>query len=340
MPYSKMFLLLFSSVYFLIILSCGTSPTSQNVDAQDVAADKNSLKITYAMGDSADAVTHNVGLPTSGLNGTSISWATSNNNRITNEGDVNLPAFDSGDVSVTLTATISKGTVTVVKVFSLTVKESIGTIIDIDGNVYKIIRIGSQVWTAENFRSTKYSDGVTIPHVTDSTAWNGLTTAGYCFYRNTTNSDSIKKFGALYNWYCIATQKLAPVGWHVPDTTDWNILENYLIANGYNWDGTTDSNKIAKSMATKTDWAEYYWPGSIGYDMSSNNTSGFSAMPGGVCYRGFGYIGINGYFWSSTEYNVYWSAAYVYSLSTSGIQLSPGISDSKRCGFSVRLVRN
>jgi hypothetical protein len=65
--------------------------------------------------------------------------------------------------------------------------------------------------------------------VTDSVSWEALTTPGYCYYKNMSNADSIKKFGALYNWYTVNTKKLAPLGWHIPDTTDWNILVNYLI---------------------------------------------------------------------------------------------------------------
>jgi uncharacterized protein (TIGR02145 family) len=64
----------------------------------------------------------------------------------------------------------------------------------------------------------------------------------------------MSKYGVLYNWFALATGKLAPQGWHVPTDADWDTLHNYLIANGYNWDGTTTGNKIAKSMAAQTDW--------------------------------------------------------------------------------------
>ena len=128
------------------------------------------------------------------------------------------------------------------------------TVTDIDGNVYHIVQIGNQVWTVENLRTTKYNDGSDIPHVTDSAQWANLSTPGYCFYNNTTDAVAQKKWGALYNWYTVETGKLTPEGWHVPTNNDWRLLELYLIVNGYNWDGTTDSNKIAKSLAAKTDW--------------------------------------------------------------------------------------
>jgi uncharacterized protein (TIGR02145 family) len=132
-----------------------------------------------------------------------------------------------------------------------------GTVTDIDGNVYTTVKIGTQEWMAENLRTTRYNDSSEIPFVTKSSEWYRLPTPAYCYYNNTTNAASIKKFGALYNWYVVNPlnpYKIAPKGWRVPDTTDWNILQNYLIANGYNWDGTTSGNKIAKSMAATTDW--------------------------------------------------------------------------------------
>lgn len=67
----------------------------------------------------------------------------------------------------------------------------------------------------------------------------------------------------------------------MPDTTDWETLKTYLIANGYNWDGTTDSNRIAKSMAAETDWLTSTYPGAVGNNLSKNNSSGFSALGGG-----------------------------------------------------------
>ena len=90
------------------------------------------------------------------------------------------------------------------------------SVADLDGNVYHAIRIGTQTWTVENLRTTKYNDGTSIPLIIDSIAWSLSTTPGYCFYNNTTNADSIKKIGALYNWFSVTTCKLAPTGWHIP----------------------------------------------------------------------------------------------------------------------------
>jgi uncharacterized protein (TIGR02145 family) len=219
---------------------------------------------------------------------------------------------------------------------------SAGTVTDADGNVYQTVKIGTQVWTVENLRTTKYNDGSAIPLVTDGGLWVALNTPGYCYYGNTTNADSIKNYGALYNWNAVNTKKLAPMGWHVPTDAEWDTLQNYLVINGFNWDGTTDTsteNKIAKSLAAKTDWIASTTPGAIGNGLTKNNRSGFSALPGGCRddHGSFSYVGDGGYWWSATEdesSDAYYRDLYcVYDYLVRYYYY-------KRCGFSVRLVRD
>jgi uncharacterized protein (TIGR02145 family) len=216
------------------------------------------------------------------------------------------------------------------------------TLKDIDGNLYQAVRIGSQVWMAENLRVTKYNDGSDIPFDTSTETWKNAKTPKYCFYDNATGTDSIKKFGALYNWYVVSPlnlKKIAPAGWHVPSDSEWTVLEKYLIANGYNWNGATDSNRIAKSLAAKTDWWTSSNAGTIGCDLTKNNRSGFSALPGGFRnYNGyFDYMVIDGYWWSATDmgensailWTLYFNFAYFYNVGTTA-----------SCGYSVRLVKD
>lgn len=59
-----------------------------------------------------------------------------------------------------------------------------GTMTDNDGRVYSTVTIGTQVWMAENLRTTKYRNGDSIPIVTDQAAWNALTTGARCSYNN------------------------------------------------------------------------------------------------------------------------------------------------------------
>jgi len=207
---------------------------------------------------------------------------------------------------------------------------------DIDGNIYHTVTIGTQTWMVENLKTTKYNDGTSIPYTFDANTWSALSTPGYCYY----NNDAVNKitYGALYNWYTVNTGKLAPTGWHVPTDAEWTTLEDYLIANGYNYDGTTTGNKIAKSLAATTLWNTYTTVGAIGNDLTKNNTSGFAGLPGG--YRvgdgSFGYVGGLGSWWSSTQN--YTSIGWFRNLYYDDSNVSRGY-DGGQCGFSVRCVR-
>ena len=217
--------------------------------------------------------------------------------------------------------------------------ESAGTMTDTDGNVYQTVKIGSQVWTVENLRVTKYNDGTAISFDTSATGWNYSLMQKYCYYNNTTNAESIKKFGALYNGYVVKTGKLAPAGWHVPSDAEWETLQNYLIAQGYNWDGTIDSNKIAKSLSAKTDWSTYLNTGTIGCDLTKNNSTGFSALPGGLRNSAgeFRSQSIHGDWWSATEKDA--TSAWWRNLASGDSDLFNSYCDMS-CGFSVRLVKD
>ncbi|MBN1924191.1 MAG: fibrobacter succinogenes major paralogous domain-containing protein [Prolixibacteraceae bacterium] len=168
-----------------------------------------------------------------------------------------------------------------------------GTVTDIRGNVYYTVTIGSQEWMAENLRTTRYNDDTVIPNVIDNTTWAALTTPAYCWYNN--DEASYKEtYGALYNWYAVETGKLCPTGWHVPTDTDWTIL------NGDPYHGTINT----KTLASNSGWNESLIFNTPGNDQTSNNSTGFNALPSG--FR----LNISGsfeeeffysYFWTSTE---------------------------------------
>jgi len=122
---------------------------------------------------------------------------------------------------------------------------------------------------------------------------------------------------------------------------EWDTLQNYLIANRYNWDGTTTENKTAKSMAAKTDWKSSSGgvKGAIGNDLTKNNRSGFSALPGGARDPDNDFNGqmSKGYWWSAVNGGA--SCTWSRSLSFDYEDLLKHFSD-KCCGFSLRLVRD
>ena len=219
----------------------------------------------------------------------------------------------------------------------------IGSITDVDGNTYNSLAYGDQVWTVENAEMVTYRDGTPIPLVTDANEWSNLTTGAWCYEENNPN---LRK---LYNWYAVMgihdtepntpNKEFAPEGWHVPTDAEWTTLENHLIASGYNYDGTTTENKIAKAMASTTGWISYTGTGAPGNDQSLNNDSGFNAFPEGKRLNNGSFFneGYDAMFWSSTENNT--STAWYRFLDYNYSYLFRDTS-YKRNGFSVRFVRD
>ncbi len=224
------------------------------------------------------------------------------------------------------------------------------TVTDADGNVYSTVKIGNQVWTVENLRTTKFNDGTPIPHVPDSVDWKYLASPAYCYYGNTKNTDTIQKLGALYNWYCVDSKKLAPQGWHVPTNDDWNALQNYLIEHGYNWHRRKSGNEIAKSLAAQNGWKLFTVEGNPGHNMKENNRSGFSGIGAGYRYTSraiikgksitssFTAIRHKGAWWSAVQVNE--SEAVTFGLGFCAEGLIRWNSFIKACGYSVRLVKD
>ena len=139
-------------------------------------------------------------------------------------------------------------------------------------------------------------------------------------------------------------KEFAPEGWHVPSDAEWTTLEEYLIANGYNYDGTTTGNKIGKAMASTTGWLSSTILGYPGNDQGTNNSSGFNAFPEGIrSYDIFwddGSFGSEGYsaiFWSSTENDTDFAWDRILSNRYSYLNRN---GNYKQSGFSVRFVRD
>jgi uncharacterized protein (TIGR02145 family)/uncharacterized repeat protein (TIGR02543 family) len=230
-------------------------------------------------------------------------------------------------------------------------KLSVNSVNDIDGNVYHEVKIGTQVWMMENLKTTKYRDGSSIPNVTDPADWEALTTAGFCWYDNSSTISEQQKWGALYNWYVVSptnSKTVAPEGWRVPTDADWTTLENNLISNGYSVDGGTGTeDHIAKAMASKNEWNSDERTGAVGNDATINNASGFSALPSG--FRNYSGAVVKGtfdnrnydaYWWSATEKVNSTTIAYNRYLNYSSSTLMRSEYQQKQFGYSVRLLKN
>jgi len=204
-----------------------------------------------------------------------------------------------------------------------------------DGRVYKWVKIGDQIWMAENLAYT----GNGIRQITDNDEWvNNSLNDGWCYFDN--NSNYAETYGVLYQWE--AAKKACPDGWHLPTDDEWSKMEDYLITHGYSYDGVVGNEYIAKSLATDYSWEKSDGNGAIGntdYPEFRNKT-GFYALPGGYRYSydgTFRLMGHLGRWWSST--GAHSSDAYCRSLSYSAAAVYHEYG-SKSDGFSVRCIRD
>lgn len=211
---------------------------------------------------------------------------------------------------------------------------------DIDGNYYNTVIIGDQEWMSENLKTTKYCNGDQLPinnNLPDG-QWGNLTVGAWNYSPYPNNEK-------LYNWYAAADQRnICPCNWHVPSDSEWTVLENYLITNGFNYDGTTIGNKIAKAMATQIDyWENSFNEGAIGNNIMLNNSSGFNAFPSGTSLIQFGYIpSIYTFWWSTNEWSTNTTYAIWRGLKYNNSYLMNGAPDigEKTSGFSIRCIKN
>jgi uncharacterized protein (TIGR02145 family) len=192
---------------------------------------------------------------------------------------------------------------------------------DIEGNLYKTVTIGTQQWMAENLKVSKYSDGTTIPNITDNTQWQNNTTGAWSYFKNDAANNT--KYGKLYNWYAVSKTNVCPTGWHVPTDAEWTVLTDYL-------GGAHVAGGKMKEVGT-TSWSSTIW--------GSTNKSLFTGLPGGYRYDDGDYssIGLIGRWWSSSEGNAT-NAWYIDLPNDGGMAYS--YKDYKSFGFSVRCLRD
>lgn len=155
---------------------------------------------------------------------------------------------------------------------------------DFDGNIYKTVKIGNQIWMAENLRSTHYSDGSPIT-----------------FFNYGNSDNDVMVYGRLYAWPAAmkgtassnlnprSVQGIAPNGWHLPSKAEWQQLADYLggvsVAGGKmketgnahwlspNTAATNESGFIALPSGMYAFWKEFQWKGSYSAFITSTDAS-------------------------------------------------------------------
>jgi uncharacterized protein (TIGR02145 family) len=203
----------------------------------------------------------------------------------------------------------------------------VSDVTDFDGNVYRTITIGTQVWMKENLKVTHYRNGISIPQVTGSDNWSNLSTPAYCSYDN--NPANMVVYGCLYNWYAVNFESdgikvLCPEGWHVPDKNEWTTLIDYF-----------GGQEVAGGNMKEAGTSHWLDPNS-----GATNQNGFSALPGGYRFATDGLFYLiekTGCWWSSTpnDMNEAWFAQAIFNNTH-----APQYYYHKRHGYSVRCIKD
>ena len=237
-----------------------------------------------------------------------------------------------------------KGEDFVFKVSAICVQSCPSTVTDYDSNRYNTVKIGEQCWMKENLRSTHYSDGTNI-ELGKSYSYD----AAYRYYPNN-HRIYVYTYGYLYNWKAVmrnspssinipsGVQGICPNDWHVPSYAEWTQLVDYVSSQSQYMCGGNNTS-INKSLATKIGWeTTTLFICATGNDISTNNATGFSAVPAG----NYGDSWLNGFgknasFWSATDINKDRAYYIVLFYDHSSVKSA---TDSKKNGFSVRCLHD
>jgi uncharacterized protein (TIGR02145 family) len=215
---------------------------------------------------------------------------------------------------------------------------------DQDSIFYLTVKIGNQVWMAENLSVSSFRNGDEIKEVRLAEEWEQAfknEEPAWCWYQN--DSDTGKIYGKLYNWHAVNDPRgLAPKGWHIPSDAEWKQLEMYLgmseaEAGKSGWRGSV-AGKLKSERTAPAPHPRWETP-----NKGATNETGFSALPAG--YRTgnpnyesqkqntFRMLGKEAVFWNADGGG--------RGLWAERIRIFRGGPDlAKGFGFSVRCVKN
>jgi len=206
-------------------------------------------------------------------------------------------------------------------------------VVDYDGNPYNTIILNGKEFMAENLSTSTFRDGSALLEVTDNASWTSMQQMGaYCYYNN--DQATYGQYGKLYNFAAAGDWRICPAGWHIPTDDEFKLLEEFLgVESGQTsftgWRGLYAGGKLKEEGLSH--WADP--------NLDADNSSGFTALPGGYrSYDGtFSDIGLGFYMWTSTESSTYVSWMRALSYDKNMIYRS---TDEKTSGYSIRCVKN
>jgi uncharacterized protein (TIGR02145 family) len=186
---------------------------------------------------------------------------------------------------------------------------------DADGNIYKSVTIGKQIWLVENLKTTKYLNGDPIISNLRGSDWTNTSSGAYQISSNI--------YGNLYNAYAVEDgRQICPAGWHVPSATEWDELLNYL--------GGEDNAGGAMKESGTSHWLDP--------NEGATNESGFTALPAGFVsiYGDTVSVGSNTAWWSASKENKWYWTVQCSFASKNAVRTQWNIED----GLSVRCVKD
>lgn len=208
-------------------------------------------------------------------------------------------------------------------------------------NIAPTVSLCSKVWMTRNLDVVTYRNGDTIPQVTDQTQWGSLCLGScnsglgaWCWYNND-SATYAATYGKLYNWYAVNDPRgLAPIGWHIPTYYEWNELvicaDPLADTSIY---AISPQSLIAGGLLKEKDTSHWNNP-----NTGATNATGFTGLPGGMrTNTEFSYIGIMGWWWTSTRLSSLnsWNRILYHNQS-----YMVGNGFQKTYGFSVRCIKD
>ena len=210
-----------------------------------------------------------------------------------------------------------------------------GTISDIDNNPYETVLFGTQCWTKQNLKVSKYNDGTNILEINSAGTWdNTIVTGARTVYDDL--SANLSTYGYLYNWYAATdSRKLCPAGWHVPTDGEWTSLIQFIVPTEIL--GTSQGTQSLTAGGKMKSTGTTLWNSP---NTGADNSSGFTALPGGYRRNGVGtflVIGSRAFFWSATTSSSIFAWSRDLYGNTGDVDRE---TNSKSDGFSVRCLRD
>ena len=218
-----------------------------------------------------------------------------------------------------------------------------GVTSDIDGQIYQTIQIGNDTWFAENLKSKRYSNGDFISEVNESPGLVAVSEGAWCYYDY--NPQNNCPYGKLYNWQAANDPRgVCPVGWHVSTFADWKELIAEV-------DSTSiDTLNLPPNILSETANSKLRTTSrqfSIDPNLNASNSSGFSAVPGGLTASFdrdyFNYLGGYSFWWfiPNSEYPIQYPFQYPsinFTSENNTVYINQNYDLSR--GLSIRCVKD